>query len=318
MTTELHPTGVFCAALTPVDASLKPDFEHFVSHCRSLVADGCAGVALLGTTGEANSFSTGERKALLEAALAGGLRPQQLLPGTGVTALTETVELTQHALSVGVTTVVMLPPFYYKDVTEDGLFASYAETIERVGDEQLRVVLYHIPQVSALPIPFSLIERLLARYPRTVVGIKDSAGKLENMTAMVERFPGFAVLSGADPLMLPLLRQGGAGAITATTNLVASDLAYVFRHHADPARAADVEAAQARVVAMRTLASTYAQMASLKTLLAARTGHAGWRRMRPPLVQLADEQARDLLARYDELMTRPGSRAAQARPNPET
>ena len=297
MTRALHPTGVFCAALTPVDADLQPDHATFVAHCRKLVADGCTGVALLGTTGEANSFSTSERKALLEAALAGGLKPEQLLPGTGVPALTETVELTRHALSVGVTTVIMLPPFYYKDVTEEGLFAAYAETIERIGDERLRVVLYHIPQVSAVPIPFGVIERLRSRYPKTVVGIKDSAGKFENMTAMIERFPGFAVLAGADPLMLPLLRQGGAGAITATTNLVAADLAYVYRHYADPERAADVEAAQARVVATRNLASSYAQMATLKALLAARTGHDGWRRLRPPLVALDDAQLQDLLAR---------------------
>lgn len=301
MSTDLHPRGVFCAALTPVDADLRPDTEHFVAHCRRLVDDGCTGVALLGTTGEANSFSTSERKALLEAALAGGLAPQQLLPGTGVASLMETVELTRHALSVGVRTVVMLPPFYYKDVTEDGLFAAYAETIERVGDAQLRVVLYHIPQVSAVPIPFGLIERLRARYPQIVVGIKDSAGQLDHMTAMVDRFPGFAVLSGADPLMLPLLRQGGAGAITATTNLVARDLATVYRHHADPARAAEVEAAQARVVAMRTLASVHPQMASLKTLLAERSGHAGWRRMRPPLVPLDAAQTADLLARHAAL-----------------
>ena len=302
MANELHPRGVFCAALTPVDADLRPDHARFVEHCRRLVADGCTGVAILGTTGEANSFSTGERKALLEAAIEGGLQPRQLLPGTGVTALTETVELTRHALSMGVDTVVMLPPFYYKDVSEEGLFAAYAETIERVGDARLRVVLYHIPQVSALPIPFGLIERLRARYPDTVVGIKDSAGKLDNMTAMVDRFPGFAVLSGADPLMLPLLRAGGAGAITATTNLVAADLAYVYHHHADPARAAEVEAAQARVVAMRTLASVYAQMASLKTLLAARTGHDGWRRLRPPLLSLDAASAQDLLQRHEALL----------------
>lgn len=301
MNTELHPRGVYCAALTPVDADLRPDTARFVEHCRGLVRDGCSGVALLGTTGEANSFSTGERKALLEAALEGGLAPHQLLPGTGVAALTETVELTRHAVSLGVSTVVMLPPFYYKDVTEDGLFAAYAETIERVGDARLRVVLYHIPQVSSIPIPFGLIERLRERYPRTVVGIKDSAGQLEHMLATIERFPGFAVLAGADPLMLPLLRRGGAGAITATTNLVAADLAFVYRHHADPARAAEVEAAQARVVAMRTLASSYAQMASLKALLAARTGHDGWRRLRPPLVALEASQAQDLQARYEAL-----------------
>lgn len=306
MAPELHPRGVFCAALTPVDADLNPDFERFVAHCRHLVDEGVTGVALLGTTGEANAFSVGERKALLEAALAAGLAPSQLLPGTGVCSLTETVELTRHALSHGVNSVVMLPPFYYKDVTEDGLFAAYAETIERVGDARLRVVLYHIPQVSALPLSHALIERLRARYPSIVVGIKDSAGKFDNMTAMVERFPGFAVLAGADPLMLPLLRAGGAGAITATTNLVGRDLAFVFRHHADPALAAQVEAAQARVVAMRNLVSIHPQMPSLKAIMAARSGHDGWRRMRPPLVPLEAAQREDLLTRHEALMAADG------------
>src|SRR4051794_2718261 len=224
MTPDLYPTGVFCAALTPLDANLEPNREAFVGHCQRLIADGCAGIALLGTTGEANSFSTTERKALLEAAVEAGIAPSQLLPGTGVTALSETVDLTRHAVSLGVTTVVMLPPFYYKGVSDDGLFASYSEVVERVGDDRLKVILYHIPQFSAVPITFGLIERLRAHYPSVFVGIKDSAGDLSNMEAMVERFPSFAVLAGADPLMLPLLKKGGAGAITATTNLVAKDL----------------------------------------------------------------------------------------------
>jgi 4-hydroxy-tetrahydrodipicolinate synthase len=295
MTADLCPTGVFCAALTPLDANLDPNRKAFVEHCRRLIDDGCAGVALLGTTGEANSFSTAERKALLEAAVEGGIAPSQLLPGTGVTALTETVELTRHAVSLGVTTVVMLPPFYYKGVSDDGLFVSYSEVVERVGDSRLKVVLYHIPQFSAVPISFGLIERLRARYPSVFVGIKDSAGDLSNMEAMVERFPGFAVLAGADPLMLPLLKKGGAGAITATTNLIAKDLAFVFRHFDDPNRAAEVDGAQARVVAARNRASRFAQMPSLKVLLAQRTGDDGWRHVRPPLVPLSEEERTALL-----------------------
>ncbi len=291
----LHPRGVFCAAATPLTADLAPDHALFTAHCRRLLEQGCDGIALLGTTGEANSFSSGERKALLEAAVRAGVAPSKLMPGTGVAALTETVELTKHAVSLGVAAVVMLPPFYYKDVTEDGLFAAYAEVVERVADPRLKVVLYHIPQVSAVPITFPLIERLRARYPEVFVGIKDSAGQLANMEALVERFPGLAVLAGADPLMLPLLRKGGAGCITATSNLVAADLAFVFRHFADPDRAAEVEAAQARVVAARNRASRFAQMASLKVLLAQRTGDEGWRRMRPPLLPLSATEAATLL-----------------------
>jgi 4-hydroxy-tetrahydrodipicolinate synthase len=292
--TDLPIAGVFCASVTPVTAVLAPDHAAFVAHCRQLLEQGCDGIALLGTTGEANSFSGSERKALLEAVVASGLPAERLLPGTGVAAWTETVELTKHALSLGVTRVVMLPPFYYKGISDDGLFAVYAEIAERIGDSRLQVVLYHIPQFSAVPITFPVIERLRARYPTTFVGIKDSSGDLANMTAMVERFRGFSVLAGADPLMLPLLRRGGAGCITATSNLVASDLAFIYRHHAEKAHAAEVEAAQARVVAARSRVSQFAQIASIKTLIARKTGHTEWKNVRPPLLPLTETEAAQL------------------------
>jgi 4-hydroxy-tetrahydrodipicolinate synthase len=293
---SLHPHGVFSAALTPLDPELAPDHARFVAHCRHLLDEGCDGVALLGTTGEANSFSAAERIALLEAVVAAGISPQRLLPGTGVAALSETVALTRHALSVGVDTVVMLPPFYYKGVTDDGIFASYSEVVQRIGDARLKVVLYHIPQMSAQPISHALIERLRAAYPSTFTGIKDSSGDFANMTAMVERFPGFSVLVGADPLLLPLLRKGGAGCITATSNLVARDLAYVYKHFRDSDDDTALEAAQARIVKARELVSRFPQMASLKALVAERTGHAGWQRLRPPLESLPPEQVKELLA----------------------
>jgi 4-hydroxy-tetrahydrodipicolinate synthase len=292
--TDLKITGVYCAAVTPVTDDLAPDHAAFVAHCRRLLDDGCDGIAMLGTTGEANSFSSDERKALLEAVIAGGVGPERLLPGAGVAALTETVELTRHALSLGVNRVVMLPPFYYKGISDDGLFASYAEIVERIGDARLQVVLYHIPQFSAVPITFPVIARLRARYPSVFVGLKDSAGEIANMLALVNEFPGFAVLAGADPLMLQLLRKGGAGCITATSNLVAKDLAFIFRHHADPARTADVEAAQARVVAMRARVSKFAQIASIKALIAGQTGHVSWRNLRPPLLALNNAEVDQL------------------------
>ena len=147
-----------------------------------------------------------------------------------------------------------------------------------------------------MPIPHDVIERLRKRYPGTFVGIKDSAGDIKNMLAMVERFPDFSVLAGADPLMLPLLQQGGAGAITATANLVGADLAFIYRYFNDASRKDEVEAAQSRVVAGRNRASTYAQMASLKALVAERHGDQGWLNMRPPLVKLTEEERAALLA----------------------
>lgn len=291
---DLPIRGVFCAAATPVRADLTPDHAAFVQHCRTLLEEGCDGVALLGTTGEANSFSAAERQALLEAVVKGGVEANKLLPGTGVAAITETVELTQHALSLGVKTVVMLPPYYYKNVPDEGVFAAYAAIVERIADPRLRVILYHIPQFTAVPIAHDVIERLRERFPGTFIGLKDSSGDFANMQALVKRFPGFSVLAGADPLMLPLLRAGGAGCITAASNLAAADLAVVFRHYTDPAREAEVQAAHERAVAVRNRISQFAQIPSVKALLRRKTGIASWGAMRPPLLPLTESEVERL------------------------
>ena len=279
-------SGVNCAAATPLNADLSPDLGLFVEHGKHLLAAGCDGIALLGTTGEANSFSLAERKAILEAAVKGGIPPTRLLPGTGLAAAPDTVELTRHALGLGITRVVMLPPFYYKGVTDDGLFAAYARIIEAVGDARLRIVLYHIPQVSGVPLGRALVARLIAAFPEIVVGIKDSAGDLANMQAIAAAHPGFAVLAGADPLLLPLLRSGGAGCITATSNLIADSLRVVYDAVDDPARVAAVEAAQARINAWRSLSNSYVQIPTIKAMLGLQTGNAGWNRVRPPMLPL--------------------------------
>jgi 4-hydroxy-tetrahydrodipicolinate synthase len=294
-------SGVNCAAATPLNADLTPDLGLFAAHCRHLLASGCDGIALLGTTGEANSFSLGERKTILEAALSAGIRPEQLIPGTGVPAAPETIELTRHALSLGVSRVVMLPPFYYKGVSDEGLFAAYARIIEAIGDTRLRIVLYHIPQVSGVPLSLGLIGRLIAAFPGTVVGIKDSAGDLANMQAIVAAHPGFAVLAGADPLLLPLLKSGGAGCITATSNLVADSLRTVYDGVADPARGAEVDAARARINAWRTLSNSYVQIPTIKAMLGLKTGHDGWRRVRPPMLPLSDADFESLRAKFAAL-----------------
>jgi 4-hydroxy-tetrahydrodipicolinate synthase len=177
-------------------ADLSPSLAACTPHCRWLISEGCEGVARLGTTGEANSVSSAEHKAVLAAALAGGLRGDQLMPGTGVANIPETVDLTHHALALGVTRVIMLPPFNCKGVSDEGLYAAYARTIETVDDARLQAVLYHIPQMSGIAISHSLIERLRAGFPQTVVGIKDSAERPDNMAAMIARFPRFSVLAG--------------------------------------------------------------------------------------------------------------------------
>jgi 4-hydroxy-tetrahydrodipicolinate synthase len=293
--------GVYSAAATPLKENGEPYLTLFTDHCRRLIDNGCHGIALLGTTGEANSFSQDERRSILESALAAGIAPDRLMPGTGVAAIPETIALTKHALSLGVSRVVMLPPFYYKGVSDEGLFAAYSQIIETIGDNRLKVVLYHIPQVSGIPLSIPLVKRLAAAFPDTVVGIKDSAGDFANMEALVAELPGFSVLAGADPLLLPLLKAGGAGCITATSNLIADFLRFIFDHASDAARTAEVEAVQARINAYRTLSNSYVQIPTIKAMLALRHGEDAWFRTRPPLMPLGASERADLAIKFAAL-----------------
>jgi len=282
--------GVFSAAATPVNADYSPDHGALVAHSKQLLADGLHGVALLGSTGEANSFSSAERMAMLEAVVKGGVAPDALLPGTGLCALPETIALTKHALSLGVTKVVMLPPFYYKGVSDQGLYDGYSHVLDSIADDRLQIVLYHIPPISQIPLSHDLIGRLIERYPHTIAGVKDSGGALDNMIGMVKRFPTLSVLAGADPLLLPLLEQGGAGCITATSNLAGKQLRTVFDKFADPSAAAEVEAAQKRIVGLREASNSFPQIPTIKAMVARRYGAPSWASTRPPLVRLTDEQ----------------------------
>lgn len=289
---DLSPRGVFSASATAFAPDGSVDLGRTSAHCRRLIVEGCHGIALLGTTGEANSLSTGERKALLEAVLGAGVQPGQLLPGTGVSAIPETIDLTRHALSLGVESVVVLPPFYYKGVSDDGIVETYSRIVEGVGDARLKVVLYHIPQMTQVPIAFDAIARLRDRFPGVFVAIKDSAGDLDHMIGLVETFPGLAVLAGADPLMAPLLAKGGAGCITATSNIVATELRHVYDAGGDLSGTASAAAAQARIVAMRTVSSRFVQIPTIKAMIAAKIGDPVWANVRPPLVPLTKaEQA---------------------------
>jgi len=293
--------GVHCAAATPVTPDGAPDLKLFAAHCRALLDEGCHGVALLGTTGEANSFGRDQRMALVEAAIEGGVAANTLLPGTSSPSVEDTVILTSHAVKAGAKGCVILPPYYYKGVSDEGLYRFYSRVIEGVGDDRLRLVFYHIPQVTQIPISHDLIERLMTAYPGIAVGIKDSSGDLENMKAMCDRFPGLGVLAGADPMMLPLLRVGGAGCITATSNLRSDALRVVWDGWNDPAKAEEVEAAQSRINDWRTLTNAYVQLPTVKTMLARSRGDLGWLNLMPPLVELGTEERESVWAEMARL-----------------
>src|SRR5258706_3578292 len=221
MTTAKRLSGVLAPVVTPFKRDLSPDRERYVRHCKWLLANGCRGLAVFGTNSEANSLSIEERMVLLETLIQEGVPADKLMPGTGCSALTDSVRLTAHATALGCAGVLMLPPFYYKGVSDEGLYRNFAEVIERVGDARLQVYLYHIPPVSQVPITLPLIERLLKNFPRIVAGREDSSGDSHNTKTMVDAFPkaGVDVFAGSEDLLLDNIRSGGVGCITATGNL---------------------------------------------------------------------------------------------------
>lgn len=290
--------------ITPFDATLRPDAARFVRHCRWLLAQG-VGLAVFGTNSEANSLSVAEKLTLLEALVQAGLPPARMMPGTGCCALTDTVALTREAVRLGCAGVLMLPPFYYKGVSDDGLFRSYAEIIERVADPTLRVYLYHIPPVSQIALSLALIERLLRVYPGTVAGIKDSSGDWTNTQAMLERFQaqGFAVFAGSETFLLATLRGGGAGCITATGNVNPQPIAELARRWQD----ADAPAQQAALDTVRATVQRFPMIPALKAIVAHYAADPPWSRVRPPLVELSASEQAELVQALDRLgFTLPG------------
>ena len=296
-----HPApmrGVLAPVITPFLRDLRPDPARLIAHCRWLLAQD-VGLAVFGTNSEANSMTVPEKLALIDALVEAGIPPARMMPGTGCCAFPDTVELTRRAVQAGCGGVLMLPPFYYKGVSDDGLFAAYAEVIERVGDERLRIYLYHIPPVSQVPISLALIERLLARYPRTVAGIKDSSANFDNTRAMLERFApaGFAVFSGSETFLLATMRGGGAGCISATANVNPAAIAALSRNFETP----DAEERQKALDRVRAVFQRFNVMAALKGAVAHMSDDETWATLRPPLVALSAEQRRELASALDAI-----------------
>jgi 4-hydroxy-tetrahydrodipicolinate synthase len=280
--------GINAAALTAMKADLSPDLERFAGHCKWLLANGCNGLGILGTTGEAASFGYEERREILEGILARGVPASALMPGTGCASLGDTVALTKHARDAGCRGVLVLPPFYYKNPSDDGIFAYFSEVVDRVGGG-IAIYLYHFPQQSAVPFSLDLIGRLLKAFPGTIKGVKDSSGDYSNMKAMIDAFAkdGFEVYSGSDEFVQKILAEGGAGCITAASNVNARFGAVVYKHRTG----AEADAAQAVLNATRKAATAVPLIPGLREIFARATGDAGWRNVRPPNMPLTAEQA---------------------------
>lgn len=285
-------SGVNAAVLTPMNADLSVDPERMAAHCRWLLANGCNGLAVLGTTGEANSLGIDERLAVMEGLVARGIPAAKMLPGTGTTALTDTVKLTRRAAELGCRGALLLPPFYYKNPSDDGLFAYFSEVIQRTGGD-IKIYLYHFPQQAVVGFGLALIGRLLAAFPGVVKGIKDSSGDFANSRAYAEHYAkdGFEVYAGDDSLLLAMLGVGGAGCITAAANVNCAIGARVY--------ATRDEGAQRILTATRKAVTSVPLIPGLKALVARNTGDARWTNIRPPHLKLGAAQEATLFAAFD-------------------
>src|ERR671922_635939 len=264
-------TGVLSPVVTPFRADLTPDRDRFVRQCRWLLSQN-VGLAVFGTNSEANSLSVEEKIDLLDRLVGSGLDPARMMPGTGHCALPDSVRLTAHAVKLGCGGVLMLPPFYYKGVSDEGLFRSFAEVIERVGEARLRVYLYHIPPVAQVPITLGLVERLLKAYPAQIAGMKDSGGDWANTQAFLDAFgkSGFDVFAGSETFLLRNMRGGGAGCISATANVNPAAIARLY----DTWQAGDADPQQARLDVIRGIFARFPMIPALKAAVAHYGGDA--------------------------------------------
>src|SRR6267143_407591 len=287
--------GVLAPVVTPFKTDLSPDRQRFIAHCKWLLSQNC-GLAVFGTNSEANSLAVEERTMLLDELIAAGIDPARMMPGTGCCSIMETVKLTAQAVDHGCAGVLMLPPFYYKDVSDEGLYRYFSEVVQRVGDARLKIYLYHIPPVAVVGITTGLVERLLAAYPNAIAGMKNSSGDWNNTRMFLESFAksGFDVFVGSESFLLANMRNGGVGTISATANVNPAAIHKLYREW-DTADDADQQQSKLNVVRQVFSSRKFPSMiAALKQAIAIYTDDPAWAKVRPPLVELAPEQTKTL------------------------
>ena len=284
--------GVWPAALTPLEADGRIAHELFARHCRDMFARGCAGTAIFGTTGEGQSFTVAERKEALERLLAAGISPGQVAVGTGCAALPDTAELTRHAANLGVAGVLALPPFFWREPGDDGVYAAYAKLIELIGTAKTKVILYHIPQVTGVPVPPAVVGRLAAAFPGVIAGVKDSSGDWDNTVALLKLGAGLSILVGHEPYLPRALKAGAVGTICGLGNYRPELIRRLHDSAGKPEEARLVDVVNKLVA----LVTGVPFVPAIKSLMAAESGEGRWLNVRAPLLPTAEAEKRRLLA----------------------
>jgi 4-hydroxy-tetrahydrodipicolinate synthase len=277
--------GVWAASVTPLSADGTPNIPVLADHTRWLFDHGCHGVVLFGTTGEGPSFSVTERRATLDGLAAAGIPMDRLLVGTGAAALPDAIELTRHASTLGVAGALLLPPFYFKTVSEDGLFASVKGVVEGLGGDSIRMVLYHFPRMAGVGFSPGLVERLKTAWPEHIAGIKDSSGDADNLTSLCKQVEDLAVFAGSEALLPYALNEGGVGCISATAN-VTSRLIRAF-YDGD-------NSLGDQMIRTRKGLDALPFVSTMKLLLGRHHDNPEWNRVRPPLMELTARQQHQL------------------------
>ena len=290
--------GILVPVATPFTANLAPDNDKFIALCKAFLAQGAAGLAVFGTTSEANSISADERMCLLEQLVASGVPAEKLMPGTGACSITEAVALTRHAVRQGCGGMLLLPPFFYKGVSDDGIFAFVERIIQDVSEDGLKIYLYHIPPMAQVGFSVELVGRLHGAYPNTVVGLKDSSGDWSNTEALIKAYPQMEIFPGSEIFLLDALRAGGAGCITATANLNAKMISASYKCWQEPG----ADTRQQAITKIRKAVQTIGPLVPvIKSYLALKTGDPGWSVVRPPLTVMPEDVAVELDKKLIEL-----------------
>lgn len=291
--------GIYAAAVSPFHEDGSLDIDKHIAYCNHLITDGgCDGVAPTGTTGEGNSVAMRDRMALPAAFAKAGFDPNRAIFGTGSCSTADAVALTSETVSAGFHNVLVLPPFYYKNPSDEGLYAYFSQLVEKVGDDRLRVYLYHFPQMSMSPIPVDVVVRLKQAFGPVIAGLKDSSGDMSQSLAFAKATGGvdadFDVYPASEAFLFEGLEGGCAGIISGSTNAFAN---YIHKAWSDGPDSHAFKMAEAA----RAVASKYPLMAAMKQMEAWRTGDDSWTRMAPPLVPLSAEQQANLKADVEGL-----------------
>ena len=297
-------SGVYSAALTPIKEDLTINKDLYLRHCQYLMKQGHDGLAIFGTTGEANSFSIKEKCESIDFLIKNRIDPKILMPGTGATSVEDSIKMTKHAAQHNVKAVLILPPFYYKNVTDEGVINYYRKIIEDVGANNLLYVLYHIPQVSGVALNFNIIENLLRLYPNNIAGIKDSSGDTDHMLKTIKYFNDLALFCGHDGLALRVCKRGGAGAITAGTNIAGKLLSFIIHNYKREEEINNFSALQTLMEQIRQTLTTSEPISTMKAYFSLVDNISEWNLVMPPLKKIEDPSIHKTVIGLKELISK--------------